>query len=219
MLKPSSFLIILLTLSMFITSCGGNTKVLPATATNLPATTALPIVLTLPESSPTGTPKSTGAKLEGIGVSRQKVQSAYEKLSFTFDKPIMEDGMPNVIGHIVLADATGVGVFLVGDDENLHEASVTILLPKMLLITPTSSAKQHGKVLFVMQVLLDAVFPAWKESGSWLDESLRSFDGNNGKKASVETTQGQNIITFETELPTKKELSDYITISLTVRAK
>ena len=213
MLKPSSFLWVILTLSVFITSCGGNTKVLPATSTNLPTFTPLP------ESSPTPTPKPTDSKLQGIGVSRQKVQSAYEKLSFTFDKPIMEDGMPNVVGHIVLADATGVGVFLVGDDENLHEASVTILLPKMLLITPKSGAKQHGKVLFIMQVLLDAVFPTWKESGSWLDESFRSFDGNNGKKASVETTQGQNIIIFETELPTKKELSDYLSISLTVRAK
>ena len=213
MLKPSSFLMLVLTLSVFITSCGGNAKVLPATSTNLPPFT------TLPEASPTDTPKPADIKLQGIGVSRQTVQSAYEKLSFMFDKPIIEDGMPNVIGHIVLADATGVGVFLVGDDENLHEASVTILLPKMLLITPKSGAKQHGKVLFIMQVLLDAVFPAWKESSSWLDESFRSFDGANGKKASVETTQGQNIITFETEIPTKKELSDYLSISLTVKAK
>ena len=217
MLKPSSFLIVILVLSICITSCGENTKLLPTTSTNSPTTAALPTFTKLPAPSPT--PKSTASKFQGIGVSRQKVQSAYEKLSFTFDEPIIEDGMPNVVGHIVLADATGVGVFLIGESENLQEASINILLPKMLLITPKSGAKQHGKVLFIMQVLLDAVFPAWKESGSWLDESFRSFDGNNGKKAAVETTQEHNVITFEVEIPTKEELSDYMTISLTIKAK
>ena len=219
MLKPSSFLIIFLLLSVFITSCGENIKGLPTATTNLSTSTPLPTFTTSPEPSPTLTSEPTVSKLLGIGVTRQQVQSAYEKLSFTFDEPIIEDGMQNITGHIVLADATGVGVFLIGKDENLHEASVNILLPKMLLITPKSSASQHGKVLFIMQVLLDAVFPAWKESGSWLDESFRSFDGKNGKKATVETTEEQNIVTFEVELPTTKELSDYMTISLTIKAK
>jgi len=214
--RSSSFLIIIFILSIFVISCGGNTK-LP-TPTNLSKATALTIT-PLPEPSQTLTPKPTDAIIKGIGVSRQKVQAAYEKLSFTFDAPTIEDGKPSVTGHIVLADTTGIGVFLIGQDENLHEASVNMLLPKMLLITPKSSAKQHGKVLFIMQVLLDAVFPSWKESGAWLDESFRSFDGNNGQKAIAETVQGQNIVTFAVELSTEKEWSDYISIALTIRTK
>jgi hypothetical protein len=200
-----------------MTSCSGASAT-PA-ATSLPTATALPSSTPTIKPSPTPTATLTPKALPGIGVTRQKIQAAYEKLSLTFDNPTIENGVQNVVGHIVLADFTGVGVFLVGKDENLQEASVNILIPKMLLLTPKSSAKQHGKVLFVMQVLMDEIFPEWKESSVWLDESLRSFDGKEGKKATVETTQGQNIIIFDVELLTDKKLSDYMSVSLTIRPK
>lgn len=212
--KLSSPFITILLICLFTSSCGGNPQELPIPTVS---STPTPVPTFIPSPTLIFTPMPT--ELSGIGVSREKVQLAYEELSLTFDEPTVENGVPTLTGHIVLNDLTAVGVFLIGEEENLQEASVTILLPKMLLTTPESSAKQHGKVLFVMQVLLDAVFPEWKESASWLDESFRSFDGNDGKKATAETVQRNNIVTFEVELPTDQELSDYISVSLTIRAK
>lgn len=214
-----------------LASCGQGQIFRP---TDTPAPTApstLTAILTLTTKiTPTNTPSVASTRLSantlrpsstpiaqaGIGVSREQIQSAYEELEFVFDPPTIKDGQPFVIGGIHLNDSSSVVVILIGPESDLIYTSVSIVEPSTILAFPELGSQYHGKWLFVMQVLLDAVFPDWRDSKDWLDTNLRSFSTVKGSSASAETRRGNNQVILEVLL--NDPMPNFLSLVLTIQA-
>lgn len=187
-----------------------NTQEPTATATSTPTSTITPSLTPSFTNTPAPTLSSTptlqcqaSGPFQGIGVSRPTVQTPYEDLSIEFEAPTDEQGFVVVRGELVILvplDETIVQVMLRGEADQLQQAAIRVVIPSYLALTPESGGRQHGKVLFLLQKLMDAVFPDWDNSNSWLDENLRSFDSEQGSVASRSIVREGCKITLGVEL-------------------
>jgi len=181
-----------------------------------------PLASSTPEPTPSQTAEPSPTKtptpyFDGLGVSLEEVQIAFDDLMLVFDPTEEENGRRITVGGIGLNDASYVVVILVGPDENLTEASVTIMEPiiRLSIETEADAAKTRGKWLFVMQAMVDAVFPDWEESSTWLDETLRSFSDSDGTYTSGSTSYRNTIITMETEVMSG-EMDGFLSVALII---
>ena len=68
-----------------------------------------------------------------------------------------------------------------------------------------------------MQAMVDAVYPDWEESSTWLDEALTSFS-NSTETLNTESTVYQNaVITMETEV-LSGEMEGFLSVALIITA-
>lgn len=194
-----------------------NTPTPTSTYTPIPSNTPIPNTATpTPTSTPLPTLSPTPELVKGIGATRQDIQIIYEQLSLEFEPEIIEDGEHFVYGGIGLNNGSNVIIILIGSERNLKEASVTVLIPLLIIDDPEFGATQHGIILFIMQPLLDIVYPDWDESADWLDETLRSFDKMNDIYSSVETQQGINTVGMAVEIFLEGDLAGFMTVSLII---
>ena len=140
-----------------------------------PAT--IPLVTPVPTSTstPTNTPTETAAptatrtpKVNGIGVSRSKIQSVFSSLGFSFRSGTPVDGMSQTIG----ASEEGLALIqLIGPNTELVEASIVIFIPND---APDKTLLNSAYMLGLTSVVL----PNWNSSADWIttnvDKAVRS---------------------------------------------
>jgi hypothetical protein len=190
-----------------------------STATSTP--TAFPSPSVTPTTTVTSTPIPTSTQEPiGLGVSRSEVAVPYEELGVEFDPPELDDGETVVGGYVnnTPGDEIAVVVVLKGPEHDLNLASVTVMIPPYLAVDPEEAARQHAKVLFVIQHLLDAVVPNWQEGSDWLDKAFRGFEGAEGTYASIRKEEDNKILLLELEISNQPELQA-LSLALTIWAK
>lgn len=118
----------------------------------------------------------------GIGVSRQAIQTVFEKpeIAFNFETSTPVDGQPRVMGK----SRNGLAfVELVGQPTNLMSAAIMVGLPN-----DDVEARQLSAVH--MLGFLKTVAPEWTGGSDWLAESLRAI--RSGSQVEAVTTYGNN---------------------------
>lgn len=179
------------------------------TSTSVPPTvmpispTSTPVPPTATKNPPTSAPRSSATvkpNVNGIGLSRQAIQSVYEKpeIGFTFKSGAPVDGQPQVIG----TSPNGSAILqIIGPPEDVQEVSILVVIPK-----DRQDVVIEDAVLLVG--LAKVAAPDWDEGPQWVANHIKDAI----REGDVTTSHGKLKMTLQTV----KELG---MIGLTVEGK
>jgi hypothetical protein len=135
----------------------------------------------------------------------QRSEPHMRSWEFEFLAPQDSEDSPATMGIYSsedMGDQLILFVQLLGNESSPSEASVTILFPKELLVTPNTGTRQSDKVLLILQQLLIAGMPYWDEGPDWLAPGMSQFGPVTQDRQLVRTTVGSVQVQLDTELGT-----------------
>lgn len=136
---------------MAVLAFRGATIIAGVFSPRIPVTTYTPLPPTL--AYPTQSTSSTG-----LGVTRARIQSTFEKYGFTFERSSDIGGQPVVSGNSPSGTAM---VELIGQPDNLSTADIVVAL--------ASDTTING---VYMAALMEIAAPDWKGGNDWLQASV-----------------------------------------------
>jgi Tol biopolymer transport system component len=114
----------------------------------------------------------------GLGVTRARVQSTFEKLGFTFERVVDVAGQPAILGTSPSGSAL---IHLTGQSNNLIQAEMIAEVPS----DPTLNG-------IYFATLLETAAPDWKEGNDWLETNV----GNISRVKEVRTIHANIQVTL-----------------------
>ena len=140
------------------------------TATSTPTPTPVPTATATPKPTATPTPEPQ----PGIGVTREQVQSRFNKADFEFEESWTKDGR-----YRTMAAKNDVGLIeLIGPSENLWEAAMILEMP----IKPNRFNRNDFLILIATYLaFLEEVLPDWPEAKDWLASTIGQLGGDGNR--------------------------------------
>jgi len=150
-----------------------------------PVQIASPVAIAPTPSAPVPSAPSTVA---GIGVSRQKIQTVFEKpeVGFSFEPSSMVDGQPRVMGKS--ANELAI-VELIGVPSELTSATIIVGIPN-----DNPRVREQNALFTVAFIKLAA--PEWAEGSDWLSEQLRVLANSSTNEATTVFGDNRAKLTF-----------------------